>query len=163
MAIAVYAGSFDPITLSHVSVIKRAAKDYEKLIVLIALSPDKASFLSVEERLHLAQEAVAGLPNVEVDTSVELVATYARAHRAKVLVRGVRSSTDIEAEIKIANLNHDLDPNLETVFVPADRNLQEATSSQLRAWVAEGKDVSKFCAPSVEAAIRERLSGSLAP
>jgi len=114
---AVYPGSFDPIHLGHLDIIQRISALYDEVIVLIAISPEKNSFFDVDERQDLLRKSLAHLPNVKVDAHAGLTVEYARAQNAKVLVRGLRAVVDFEYELSMANMNHKLAPDVETVLV----------------------------------------------
>jgi pantetheine-phosphate adenylyltransferase len=130
---------------------------FDRLIVLIATNPDKVPLFTVEERLEMISESVAR-SNVEVACTSGLVVQFARERGATCLVRGVRTATDIEAEIALANLNFELAPDVATIFVPAEPRLSEVSSSRLKELARHGADVSVFCARSVAERLRTRLS-----
>ncbi len=158
MRIAVYAGTFDPVTFGHLSVIERAARWFDQLHVLVAINPDKQPLFSVAERLQLLRELSAAWPNVECASTTGFVVDFARARQARYLVRGVRGATDIEAEIALSHLNRQLAAEVETVFVPAHPELSEVSSSRLKQWVSEGRDVSVYCPATVAQHLRARLT-----
>ena len=115
---AIYPGSFDPVTLGHLDIIKRAAAIFDELIVCVCINSAKDSGLfSPEERVELIRKVTEDLPNVRVDCSRELVADYARRNRSRVLVKGLRAVSDYEAEIQMAMINAKLNPKLDTVFL----------------------------------------------
>lgn len=115
--IAIYPGSFDPITLGHVDIIERVARNFDRVIVLIASAPDKQSLFTPEVRKGLIEGSLAHLGNVEVDIHEGLTIDYARARGAKVLVRGLRAVVDFEYEVSMANMNAKLAPDIETLLV----------------------------------------------
>src|SRR5687767_7375095 len=117
--IALYAGTFDPITLGHLSVIDRGAQLFDQLWVVVAVNPTKHPFFSVEERLQMIREETTRWPNVACTSTDGYVVDLARKHGARFLLRGVRSCTDVEGEIALSNMNHRLAPEVETVFIPA--------------------------------------------
>src|SRR5262245_32400327 len=119
MRCAVYAGTFDPITWGHLSVIERGARLFDRLVVLVAVNPAKEPLFNVDERLALIRRVTGPWRNVSCCSTDGYVVELARTVGARYLVRGVRGCTDVEGEIALANLNHDLAPELETVFVPA--------------------------------------------
>lgn len=157
MRIAVYAGTFDPITRGHLSVIERGARLFDRLAVLIAINPGKQPLFSPEERAQMIREATSSWPNVECASTDGYVVDLARRHGAHYLVRGVRSCTDVEGEIALAQMNHELAPDIETVFVAAHRELSEVSSSRLKELAVHGMDISKFCPPEVAVRLRERV------
>lgn len=154
---AVYAGTFDPITHGHLSVIERAARLFDELIVIVAVNPDKAPLFPPDQRVAMIRGVTRPWPNVSCEATSGYVVELARRRGALYLVRGVRGSTEVEAEIALANLNHTLAPEIETVFIPARPDLAEVSSSRLKELVLEGQDVSRYCPPAVRGPLRERL------
>jgi pantetheine-phosphate adenylyltransferase len=161
--LAIYAGTFDPITRGHVSVIERAAALFDRLLVVVAVNPAKVPLFSGGEREEMIREVTRPWPNVACTSTDGYVVALARARGARYLVRGVRGATDVEAEIELAQLNRALVPDVETVFVPARAELAEVSSSRLKALAAAGGDVSAFCPPEVEARLRRKLGDLRAP
>jgi pantetheine-phosphate adenylyltransferase len=157
MRVALYAGTFDPLTRGHLSVIERAAGLFDGLLVVVAVNPDKRPLFSVEERVDMGRDAVWTWPNVECTSTDGYVVELARARGARYLVRGVRSCTDVEAEIALANVNRELAPELETVFVPAHPELSEVSSSRLKELVRQGADISRYCPADIAARLRRRM------
>lgn len=162
MRIAVYAGSFDPVTRGHLSVVERAARLFDRLVVLVAVHPDKQALFSMEERAQMIREATADLAGVDCACAEGFVVDFARRCGARYLVRGVRGSTDAEGEIALARQNLALAPEIETVFVPAHPELSEVSSSTLKALARQGAGLSKFCSDAVAARLRERLGAPAA-
>jgi pantetheine-phosphate adenylyltransferase len=158
MTIAVYAGSFDPVTAGHLSVIRQAARLFGHVVVVVAINPEKRTLLSVSERVELLREVVSPHPNVTVASTEGLIVDYARAIGASVLLRGVRGATDAQFETTLAQANRALAPDLSTLFLPAESHLAEVSSSRLKEKLARGEDVSDFCPPAVAAKLRQRLS-----
>ena len=130
--VAVYTGSFDPITLGHLNVIERASRLVEKLIVGIGINIEKQSLFTSEERLDLVRRVVKHLPNVEVRQFSGLAVHFVRECGAQVMLRGVRSLTDIEEEFTMTLANRKLDPGIETVFLMADEQFSHVSSSLLK-------------------------------
>lgn len=161
MNIAVYAGSFDPVTSGHLSVIHAAARLFPHLRVLLAVNPNKQTLLTGEERLALLRELTCRYPNVTVDSTDGFVALYARSIGASVLVRGIRGATDAQFETELAHENQRIAPELHTVFVPAEAELSEVSSTSLKARIRAGEDVSSFCPAPVERVLREKLAVEL--
>jgi len=157
MRVAVYAGTFDPVTRGHLSVIERGAQLFDRLVVLVAVNPSKQPLFSADERVDMIREVTRPWPNVGCDATGGYVVDFARRHGARYLVRGVRSSTDVEGEIALAHLNHALGPDIETVFIPAHPELSEVSSSRLKELALQGTDISEYCAPAIAARLRERL------
>jgi pantetheine-phosphate adenylyltransferase len=129
---AVYTGSFDPITLGHLDVIDRASRIFEAIIVGVGITPDKQPMFSLEERVGLVRASVAHLPNVRVELFSGLSVAFVREQGAHVLLRGVRSLTDIEAEFTMTLANRKLDASIETVFLMADAQYSHISSSLLK-------------------------------
>ena len=125
MSIAVYAGTFDPVTAGHLSVIRQAARLFAHVVVVVAVNPDKRTLLLPEERLRLLREVVALHPNVSCQSTPGLVVDFARAIGASVLLRGVRGATDAQFETELARLNKQVAPELSTLFIPAEAHLAE--------------------------------------
>ncbi|HZI09945.1 MAG TPA: pantetheine-phosphate adenylyltransferase [Myxococcus sp.] len=160
MTIAVYAGSFDPITSGHLSVIRQAARLFSHVVVVVAVNPAKRYLLDAGEREALVREAVEHHPNVTVARTQGLIVDFAREIGASVLLRGVRGATDAQFETELAQHNRALAPELSTLFLPAEAHLAEVSSSGLKERVLRGEDVSAFCPPAVAAKLRERLDSS---
>jgi pantetheine-phosphate adenylyltransferase len=156
--LAVYAGAFDPITLGHLCVIQRGARLFDRLWILVAVNPAKRPLFSAQERVEMISEVTADLSNASAASTAGYVVDFARTHGAAYLIRGVRGSTDVEAEVSLATLNHQLAPDIETVFVPAHPELSSVSSSRLKELAAQGADLSKYCPPSVARRLHERLS-----
>ncbi len=157
MRIAIYAGTFDPITCGHLSVIERGARMFDRLVVVVAVNPSKAPLFTAAERVQMIRQVTGAWLNVQCTVTDGLVVELAHARGAQYLVRGVRSCTDVEAEIALANMNHELAPDIETVFVPAHPELSEVSSSRLKEIAAQGKELSRYCPPEIAACLRERL------
>ncbi len=155
--IAVYAGTFDPPTEGHLSVIRRAAALFDHLVVLVAVNPAKHPLFSEAERVELLRAELADFPNVRVASTEGYVAHFARHIGARVLVRGVRGAMDAESETALAQANAQLVPEVETVWLPASAALSDVSSSELKRRVREGGDISTYCSPRIEAALREKL------
>ena len=162
MRVAMYPGSFDPVTNGHLDLIKRAARMYDKLIVAVLNNKAKTPLFSMEERLELLRTACAHLPNVEVDGFEGLTVDFARQKGANVMVRGLRAVTDFENEIQLAHTNHALMPGIETVFLATSIRWSYLSSTTVREAAHYGADVSKFVPPNVAAALRaKREQGKL--
>ena len=157
---AVYTGSFDPITLGHLDVIERAARIFDRLVVGVGINPDKQPLFSLEERVELVQASVGRLPNVRVERFSGLSVAFVRAQQAQVLLRGVRSLTDIEAEFTMTLANRKLDPDVETVFLMADAAYSHISSSLLKQItpLADDEALLKFVPPPVLAALRGKFA-----
>ncbi len=142
---AIYPGSFDPVTLGHLDIIKRAAAIFDELIVCVCINSAKDSGLfSPEERVELIRKVTEDLPNVRVDCSRELVADYARRNRSRVLVKGLRAVSDYEAEIQMAMINAKLNPKLDTVFLYTRPKYAYLSSTVVKELARYGADLSDF-------------------
>jgi pantetheine-phosphate adenylyltransferase len=156
--VALYAGTFDPVTRGHLSVIERAAALFERLVVVVAVNPEKQPLFTPEERVEMLRDVVAPFPNVDCTSTGGYVVHLARGLAARYLVRGVRGATDIDGEIALAHLNHDLAPEIETVFIPARADLSEVSSSGLKDLVRNGADVSRYCPAEIVTRLELRLA-----
>ncbi len=142
---AIYPGSFDPVTLGHLNIIKRAAAIFDELIVLVSVNSSKNSgMFAPEERVELIRKVTENLPNVKVDLCSELVADYARRHRAKVLVKGLRAVSDYESEVQLALVNGKLYSKLDTVFLPSSPKHAYLSSTVVKEMARYGADLTDF-------------------
>ena len=146
MKTAIYPGSFDPITLGHLNIIKRAAVCFDKLIVCVMGNSEKVNrgLFTPEERVELIRRVVAKLPNVEADCSSTLIAEYARQKRACTLVKGLRAVSDYENELQMALINRKLNPRLETMFLPSSAKYTYVSSSMVKEMARYGAELSDF-------------------
>ena len=158
MSRAVYAGTFDPMTLGHLDVATRAAHVFEHLTVAVAEDPRKTLLFSVEERLELARTSVAGLANVEVVPFGGLLVNWARNRGIHTLIRGLRAFSDFEYEFQMALTNRKLAPDIETMFLMPNEDFSYVSSSMVREIAALGGDVDKFVPPGVAAALKRKLA-----
>ena len=159
MTIAVYAGSFDPFTLGHLYITNYAASIFGHVVVLIADNPGKQYFLSQEERIAVAQKSTQGVVNCSVAHTDGLVGQYAQKIGAQVLVRGIRSKSDFEVEMNLANINRALRPEIRTVLLPTDPSLSEMSSSLIRQMIKDGQDVRNILPPGVVALLKDKING----
>ena len=148
MRIAIYPGSFDPITNGHLDILNRALEIFDKVIVLVAVNPNKKSRFSTEERIAMIKEAVNN-PNVEVDSYEGLTVEYAKAHGAKHLIRGLRAVTDFEYEFQLATANDFIDSSIDSVFLMSKNDKSFINSSMIVELYRQGQDVSSLVPPSV--------------
>lgn len=155
---AVYAGTFDPVTFGHLSVVARGLQLFDRLYVVVAVNPGKQPLLALEERVELLREVTLGWPRCRVVGTEGYVVTLARELSCKFLIRGVRGVTDTDAEITLAQLNRQLAPEIETVFVPAHAELSELSSSRLKQLAADGADLTAYCPPKVAARLQAVFS-----
>lgn len=159
MKTAIYPGSFDPITLGHLNIIKRAAVCFDKLIVCVMVNSDKihTGLFTPEERAELIRKVVYKLPNVEVDWSTTLLAEYAREKRACTLVKGLRAVSDYENEMQMALLNRKLNPRLDTMLMPSSTKYTYISSSVVKEMACYGADLSDFVPREIIDDVNERM------
>jgi len=158
MQIAVYPGSFDPITYGHLDVIQRAARLFDQVIVAVAQNEEKHPFFTLEERCKLAVTATAGLANVEVDPFRSLLIDYVLERRARVILRGLRAVSDFEFEFQLALTNRRINEQIETIFM-MPRDTYTFLSSRIVKEVCRlGGDVSPFVPPPVRSALQARYA-----
>ncbi|GGN90691.1 pantetheine-phosphate adenylyltransferase [Saccharibacillus kuerlensis] len=157
--IAVYPGSFDPVTLGHMDIIRRAARQYDRLIVAVLNNLSKKPMFTVEERAELLRQGTADMPNVEVDVFRDLLVNYVDQKKAQVVVRGVRSVTDFEYELQIATTNRKLNENVETIFMMTNPLYSYLSSSVVKEIAQFDGDVSELVTPEVQAALKSKLHG----
>ncbi|BFH14910.1 pantetheine-phosphate adenylyltransferase [Paenibacillus melissococcoides] len=153
---AVYPGSFDPVTLGHLDIIQRAAKQFDKLIVAVLNNSSKKPLFSIEERLELLRTVTKPWPNVEVDSFSDLTVNYMDAKNGDVIVRGIRSVSDFEYELQLASTNRKLNPRVETIFMMTNPKYSYLSSSIVKEIARYGGDISELVAPEVEAALRDK-------
>lgn len=158
MRTVVYPGTFDPITNGHIDLVERACRLFDKVIVAVAASSRKNPLFSLEERVELAQETLAHLPNVEVCGFDILLVEFVRQQNAQAVLRGLRAVSDFEYEFQLANMNRALAPSMESIFLTPAEHLSYISSSIVREIAMLGGDVSKFVAPAVESALVKKFS-----
>lgn len=150
MKVAIYPGSFDPITNGHLDILNRALKIFDKVIVLVAINPNKTNpRFTIEEKVLMVKEAVKDLGNVEVDTFSGLTVDYAKAHGATHLIRGLRAVTDFEYEFQLASANTYVDSSIDTIFLMSTAEKTFINSSSIMAMYENGVDISKLVPNSV--------------
>lgn len=157
MKIAVYPGTFDPITNGHTDLVQRAARLFGRVIVAVAANTGKTSAFSLERRVALAQEVLADLPNVEVCSFDTLLVDFLHQRGADVILRGLRAVSDFEYEFQLASMNRQLAPDIETVFLTPAEQYAFVSSSLVREIADLGGDVSHFVHALIVAALRERV------
>ena len=160
MSIAIYPGSFDPITNGHLNIIARAAKSFYKLIVCVMVNGDKHPMFTLEERVEMIRRVTKDMDNVEVDSSNALLADYARERNARVIIKGLRAMSDFEREFQMAIINHKLNPGLDTMFLTAEHQFMYLSSSVVKEMGHYQVDLSDFLPqeiiPDFLARIQER-------
>ena len=144
MKIAVYPGSFDPVTSGHLNIIRRAASIFDKLIVCVMVNAGKNPMFTLEERVNLIRRVTTDFPNVEVDCSDELLAEYAKRKGGCVIVKGLRATSDFENEFQMALINHKINPNLDTMFLTAEHQYMYLSSSTVKELGSYQVDLSDF-------------------
>lgn len=149
MKVAIYPGSFDPITNGHLDILKRASKIFDKIIVLVAVNPNKKSRFSDEERVQMIKEAVIDIPNVDVDSYNGLTVKYAKEHGASHLIRGLRAVSDFEYEFQLASANEFADASIDMVFFMARGDKTFISSSAILELYHSGVDISSLVPPCV--------------
>lgn len=149
MKVAIYPGTFDPLTNGHLDIIRRALRVFDKVIVLIAIHPSKKTRFSIEERFWMLQEATKDMPNVSVDYTNGLSIHYARQHGAVALVRGLRAMTDFEYEFQISAGNEFIDSDIDMVFFMSHKEINFISSSTIKELYDQGIDVSTLVPHSV--------------
>ena len=161
--LAVYPGSFDPLTNGHVDIITRGARLFDRIVVALLVNPDKAPLFTVPERVEIAREVFAGLPNVEVDTFGGLLVDYAHQRGAKVIVRGLRAVSDFEYEFQMALMNRRLSDKIETVFMMPAEQYTYTSSRLIKEVFSLGGRVHGLVPDIVEARLRaKRMSSAVA-
>lgn len=144
MKIAIYPGSFDPVTSGHLNIIRRAAKIFDKLVVCVMVNAGKNPMFSLEERVELISRVTRDIPNVEVDCSNELLANYAKRRGICVIVKGLRAGSDFENEFQMALINHKINQELDTMFLTAESQYMYLSSSTVKELGSYGVDLSDF-------------------
>jgi pantetheine-phosphate adenylyltransferase len=157
--LAIYPGSFDPLTNGHVDIIQRGSRLFDRIVVAILLNVEKAPLFTVAERVDIAREVFAGYPNVEVDTFDGLLVEYARRRGAGVIVRGLRAISDFEFELQMALMNRHLNPDVETVFMMPAETYTYVSSRLVKEVVALGGSVTNLVPRLVEDRLRDKKRG----
>lgn len=160
---AIYPGTFDPITLGHEDLMRRGSRLFERLILAVAAGHHKRTMFSIAERLDMAREVAASLPNVEVIAFRGLLRDFVVEHGGKVVLRGLRAVSDFEYEFQMAGMNRQLMPEVETLFLTPSDQHQFISGTFVREIATLGGDVSKFVAPSVLTRLQERVGEKPAP
>lgn len=156
MTTAIYPGSFDPITLGHLNIIRRASKIFDKVVVCVMVNSAKKPMFSREERVELIERTVKRLSNVTVDTSDVLLAEYAKRYEHPVLIKGLRAVSDFEKEAQLALINNKMNSNLDTVFLTSSEKYTYISSSVVKEMARYGSDLSKFVPREIMEDVIER-------
>ena len=158
MKVAVYPGTFNPITNGHTDLVERAAGLFDKIIVAVGTNRQKNNSLSTEQRVELAAEVLGHLTNAEVTAFDGLLTDFVRQREANIILRGLRTVADFEYEFQMVGMNRALDDSIETVFLMADARHQAIASKLVKEIARLGGDVSKFSTPAVHKALTEKFS-----
>ena len=157
MKTAIYPGSFDPITLGHLDIIRRAAACFDKVYVCVMVNAEKKNpMFTAEERLELIRQSVVDIPNMEAELWGGLLADYAVARDSRILVKGLRHATDFDQEYQMAAINKGLCPDLETVFLPASAAYQHFSSTMVREMIRYGQPMEKYVPAAVVNELNKR-------
>ena len=158
MKIAIYPGSFDPVTSGHLNIIRRAARIFDRLIVCVMVNAGKSPMFTLEERVELIRRVTTDLPNVEVDQSSELLADYARRKGRCVIVKGLRAGSDFENEFQMALINRKINPDLDTMFLTAEHQYTYLSSSTVKELGFYNVDLSDFLPEEIIPDFQERIN-----
>lgn len=158
MKIAIYPGSFDPVTSGHLNIIRRAAKIFDRVIVCVMVNAGKHPMFTLEERVELIQRVTADLPNVEVEGSSELLADYARKKGSCVIVKGLRAGSDFEYEFQMALINRKINPDLDTMFLTAEHQYTYLSSSTVKELGNYNVDLSDFLPEQIIPDFQNRIN-----
>ena len=158
MRIAVYPGSFDPVTLGHGDIIERTAKMFDKVIIGVLNNNVKTPLFSVKERVNMLKEVTAHLPNVEVQSFEGLFLYFLRRNDAQVIVRGLRAVTDFEYELQMAQTNRVMAPEIDTIFLTTNLKYSYLSSSIVKEIAFYDGQISQFLAPEVEERVRAKVA-----
>jgi pantetheine-phosphate adenylyltransferase len=162
MSIAIYPGSFDPVTSGHLDIIKRAAAQFDRLIVCVMVNSEKRGLFPHEDRVRFLKTVTANLPNVEVDASPMLLADYARTRNATCVVKGLRALSDFEKEFQMALINRKLNPGLETMFLSARQNYTYLSSSITKELASYHVPLRGFVPAEILEEVQRRMEQELA-
>ena len=157
MKIAIYPGSFDPVTSGHLNIIRRAAHIFDRLIVCVMVNAGKSPMFTLEERVDLIRRVTADIPNVEVDASSELLAEYAKRKGSCVIVKGLRAGSDFENEFQMAMINRKINPELDTMFLTAEHQYMYMSSSTVKELGHYGVELSDFLPEEIIPDFQERI------
>ncbi len=157
MKIAIYPGSFDPVTNGHLNIIRRAANIFDRLIVCVMVNSGKNPMFTQQERAELIRRVTADIPNVEVDTADELLADYAKRKGGCVIVKGLRAGSDFENEFQMALINHKINENLDTMFLTAEHQYMYLSSSTVKELGRYGVDLTDFLPQEIIPDFQQRM------
>ena len=157
MKIAIYPGSFDPVTSGHLNIIQRAANIFDRLIVCVMVNAGKSPMFDQDERVELIRRVTKDIPNVEVESSTELLAEYARRKGSCVIVKGLRAGSDFENEFQMALINHKINPELDTMFLTAEHQYTYLSSSTVKELASYDVDLSDFLPQEIIPDFKQRI------
>ncbi len=157
MKIAIYPGSFDPVTSGHLNIIRRAAKIFDKLIVCVMVNSGKSPMFNQQERVDMIRRVTQDLDNVEVEFSTELLAEYARRKGSCVIVKGLRAGSDFENEFQMALINHKINPSLDTMFLTSEHQYMYLSSSTVKELGKYDVDLSDFLPEQIIPDFKKRI------
>jgi len=168
LRIALYAGSFDPITLGHLDVVRQAARLADQLVLAVGIHPGKTPLFSAEERLRMLEEVCQPVTNntgctLKCTTFADLAVSAARREGACMLIRGLRDGTDFDVEMQMAGMNATLAPDIQTVFLPASPTVRPITATLVRQIASMGGEVGSFVPAPVLARLKAKFAGKSAP
>lgn len=155
---AIYPGSFDPVTYGHLDIIRRASKVVDELVIGVLVNKNKMPLFSMEERLQLLEETTREFPNVSVKTFEGLTIDFARQNDAKLIIRGLRAVTDFESEMQIAQTNHSIEPDIDTMFFTTSLEFSFLSSTIAKEVAFYGSDVSRLVPPVVAEAFQTKFN-----
>jgi pantetheine-phosphate adenylyltransferase len=155
--VAVYTGVFDPVHFGHLDVIERGSRLFERLVVGVGINPDKKSFFTLDERVELVRELTASISNVEVRPFADLAVRFVRQAGARIMLRGLRTLSDMEYEFSMSLTNFTLDPEIETVFLMASEVYSHISSTLIRQIASLHGELDKFVPPRIKTALLDRV------
>ena len=158
MKIAIYPGSFDPVTSGHLNIIRRAASIFDRLIVCVMVNSTKKPMFDQNERVDMIRRVTIDIPNVEVDSSNELLAEYAKRKGSCVIVKGLRAGSDFENEFQMALINHKINPSLDTMFLTAEHQYMYLSSSTVKELGYYDVDLSDFLPEEIIPDFKKRIT-----
>ncbi len=158
MKIAIYPGSFDPVTTGHLNIIRRAANIFDRLIVCVMVNSSKKPLFTQQERMQMIRDVVGDIPNVEVDASTELLAEYARKKGSCVIVKGLRAGSDFENEFSMSIINHKINPDLDTMFLTAEHQYMYLSSSIVKELANYDVELTEFLPEQIIPIFKQRIA-----
>lgn len=156
MITAIYPGTFDPLTLGHLDIIKRVSSLFDKLVIGVVMNIEKTPMFEIDERVEMIKNVVSDMPNVEVDCSMELLVEFAKHYENPVIIKGLRNHLDYEYETTMAVFNNKLDPNIETFFINSSKDYTYVSSTAVRQLAMYGLDLSDYVPEQVAKAISKK-------